>query len=93
MANFGPILDAALLALEIEIFRDDQTLTDNDEFLVRAMSCWSVKQRINTLAALMTEYGRPDLASHVVHALARLICRDVAVQLSSLVQEFSHSRN
>ncbi len=92
MANFGPVLDAALLALEVEIFRDEISLTDNDEFLIRTLSCWSIKKRNETLGALMTGYGRPDLASHIVHALARLVCRDVEARLSSLVREHSHSR-
>jgi hypothetical protein len=92
MANFGPVLDAALLALEVEIFRDDPALTEGDEFLVRTLACWSVEKRIETLSALMTGYGRPDLASHIVHALARLVCRDVELQMNSLVREFSHFR-
>ena len=92
MAYISPILDVALLALEIEIFRDDLALTGNDEFLVRTLACWSVEKRIETLSALMTGYGRPDLASHIVHALARLVCRDVELQLNSLVREFSHLR-
>ena len=92
MAYIGPAVDIALLALEVEIFRDDPALTDNDEFLVRTLAFWSVEKRIETLSALMTGYGRPDLASPIVHALARLICRDVELQLNSLVREFSHSR-
>ena len=92
MAYIDPLLDAALLALEIEIFRDDSALTENDQFLVRTLSCWSVEKRNETLSALMTGYGRPDLASHIVHALARLVCSDVEVQLNSLVRTFSHSR-
>jgi hypothetical protein len=93
VANFGQILDAALLALEIEIFRrDDLVLTENDEFLIRALSCWSIEKRKATLSALMTGYGRPDLASHIVHALARLVCRDVEARLRNLVREHSHFR-
>jgi hypothetical protein len=93
MAYIDPVLDVALLALEVEIFRDNLPLTDNDEFLIRALSCWSVEQRIRTLSVLMKEYGRPNLGSHIVHALARLACRDVEVRLNSLVREFSHSRS
>jgi hypothetical protein len=92
MVNFGPALDAALLALEIEIFRDDPVLTENDEFLIRTLSCWSVEEKGKTLSALMPGYGRPDLASHIIHALARLVCRDVQARLSSLVREHSHFR-
>jgi hypothetical protein len=93
MAYIGPELDVALLALEVEIFRDGSTLTSNDEFLIRTLSCWSVEKRIETISALMTGYGKPDLASHIVHALARLICRDVELRLDILVRQFSHLRN
>ncbi len=93
MAYIGPLLDAALLALEVEIFRDDPALTEGDEFLVRTLACWSVEKRIETLSTLMAGYGRPDLASHIVHALARLVCRDIEVQLNSLVREFSQLRD
>jgi hypothetical protein len=92
MAAIGPSLDAALLALEVEIFRDDPLLTESDEFLVRTLSIWSVEKRIETLSALIDGYGNPDFGSHIVHALARVICRDVELQLGILVRQFSRLR-
>jgi hypothetical protein len=77
-------LDAALLALEAEIFAEDPALTENDEFLVRALSQWSAEERRKSFAALIKRYGTPDFGTHVIHALARLICRDVELKLAGV---------
>jgi hypothetical protein len=83
-------LDAALLALEAEIFADELGFTDNDEFLVRTLSEWSAVQRRDSLASLIHGYGKPDIGTQIVHALARLICRDVELKLSSIFGRVNH---
>jgi hypothetical protein len=83
-------LDAALLALEAEIFAEDSVLTGNDEFLVRALSQWSVTERKESLSALIQRYGTPDIGTQIVHALARLICRDVALKLDQVFGRVNH---
>jgi hypothetical protein len=70
VAYTGSEIDAALLALEVEIFDNDVPLTDNDEFLVRTFSHWSVEKRTCAFSGLMKNYGQPNLGSHVAHALA-----------------------
>jgi hypothetical protein len=83
-------LEIALLALESEIFADDTAMTDNDDFLVTVLSHWSAAKRRDTISALIGSYGRPDIGSHIVHALARLICRDVALVLDGVVERVKH---
>ena len=83
-------LDAALLALEAEIFAEDAVLTENDEFLVRALSQWSAAQRRDSLTALVQRYGTPDIGTQIVHALARLICRDIALKLDHVFGRVNH---
>jgi hypothetical protein len=83
-------LDAALLALEAEVFSDDAALTDNDAFLVRALSEWSPARRQDVLLALIDGYGTPDISAHIVHALARLICRDVEAQIDRIFGRVNH---
>ena len=46
-------LDEALLALEAEIFDGEFPMTENDEFLVRALSEWSPTERRSSFASLI----------------------------------------
>jgi hypothetical protein len=85
-------IDAALLALEAEIFTDDPVLAENDEFLVKVLSHWSPAERRQNLVALIGHYGKPDIGSHIVQALARLICRDIESEIDRIFGRVNHFR-
>jgi hypothetical protein len=78
-------LDEALLALDAEIFPGGSVVTKDDDLLAETLSQWNSVKRKNTFATLMKSYGKLDIGAQIVHALARLICRDVDRQLGVLL--------